>query len=1042
MGIIINGQNDTIGPVDNSMSLLGTVSIGGTMTIEDFTNIDSVGLITARNGVNVTAGDVNLTSGNLALASATPMVVASNGSGSLRLGAGGSEKVRINSAGNIGIASDTPAARLDVYKDFNGVGAGTYAGRVYGLDLGVNETGVRFVTKGTGDLHNASDAYLMHGISNGTTRFVFGANGNVGINETSPDTYLHVKTGTDSALAKLEQTATNGRVQIQYLSPHGNWYQGIVGASNSGDYLIYTGQSKNLTFHTNGELRQKIQSDGKVILGGNANQSANRDLSVVATPGNSNEVQLGLQPTNSSGGYNPEVFISAISDGTYGAHMYFKTRDTSGNRLERLRITSGGNIGIGEGTPLGKLHIKTGDSGASSVGASADELVIEGSGNSGLTILSATTGEGLLNFGDSGDVNVGSIVYNHSTNSMQVKTADVERLSIKSTGDFYLAWNDGQFVGQYYSADYYMGLTFGSNNRELYIDNRANDTRADIVFRTIQGQSTPVERLRITSDGQVQVSNTVSSNDAAVNIYKATGSNSDKAILRVGYNAAAAFEIYRIRNNGDIFAGPNQSGSDFIFQSVPTGGSTTERLRIQDDGKVLIYGSLGAGYLPLGGNAASAALQIRGTTQYQGIAFGQSASNATIGIDNTKLVYTANANPANLGGGVQTAHEWWSGSSGGGGPSKIAEMNTSGQLYLGGYPLTHTVAAGSNLKLRAGSGAWGISIGMRSPENDYAYIGFHDKDGTEQIADINVQRTGANTGHMVFSTNNGSGGSESRLRIADSGRLCYSPDSNFAAESTNIAMSIIASGGDIAGYPGIHLRSTDSGGGTNSMNGMSIVSTDANFGLYSNAGNVHGLGLFAGNSASSGNCGFYLRSDKKITMGPQVHNEASTTNTCGQAVHIAGGSLGIGAVSNYTTRSGEGGRYVLGWYHANAYTGRSGNSYLHLVTSLWGGGSPHGQSEFIMGGFKIKSYRYSPAGVAEEIIMFHNWSGSLPGYSREHNGTWDPGNAAYVNSNGYVTIRLNSQNYVGYIIDLIQYNWYPVRDITVTAATFSNSSSI
>ena len=39
MGIIINGQNDTIGPVDNSMSLLGTVSIGGTMTIEDFTNI-------------------------------------------------------------------------------------------------------------------------------------------------------------------------------------------------------------------------------------------------------------------------------------------------------------------------------------------------------------------------------------------------------------------------------------------------------------------------------------------------------------------------------------------------------------------------------------------------------------------------------------------------------------------------------------------------------------------------------------------------------------------------------------------------------------------------------------------------------------------------------------------------------------------------------------------------------------------------------------------------------------------------------------------
>ena len=76
---------------------------------------------------------------------------------------------------------------MDVYKDFNGLGAGTYAGRVYGLDSGVSETGVRFVTKGTGDLHNASDAYLMHGISNGTTRFVFGANGRIGIGTDDPN---------------------------------------------------------------------------------------------------------------------------------------------------------------------------------------------------------------------------------------------------------------------------------------------------------------------------------------------------------------------------------------------------------------------------------------------------------------------------------------------------------------------------------------------------------------------------------------------------------------------------------------------------------------------------------------------------------------------------------------------------------------------------------------------------------------------------------------------------------------------------------------
>ena len=255
-------------------------------------------------------------------------------------------------------------------------------------------------------------------------------------------------------------------------------------------------------------------------------------------------------------------------------------------------------------------------------------------------------------------------------------------------------------------------------------------------------------------------------------------------------------------------------------------------------------------------------------------------------------------------------------------------------------------------------------------------------------------------------------------------------------------MSIVASGGDIAGYPGINIRSTASGGGTNSMNGMSIVTTDGNWSLYNNSGSVHGLGLFAGNSATSGNCGLYVRSDKKITMGPQTNNEASSTNTCGQAVHIAGGGLGIGALSNYSSGSGEGGRDVRGWYHANPYTGKNGNAYLHLTTSLWGGGSPHGQSEFIMGGFRFTSYRYSPAGVAEELIMFHNWSGGLPGYSRTYTGSWDPGTYVYVRGSGYVTIRLSSQNYVGHIIDLIQYNWYPVRDITVTAATFSNSVTL
>ena len=42
-----------------SGSFSGNVSIGGTLTYEDVTNVDSVGLITARSGIEVLAGGIN-----------------------------------------------------------------------------------------------------------------------------------------------------------------------------------------------------------------------------------------------------------------------------------------------------------------------------------------------------------------------------------------------------------------------------------------------------------------------------------------------------------------------------------------------------------------------------------------------------------------------------------------------------------------------------------------------------------------------------------------------------------------------------------------------------------------------------------------------------------------------------------------------------------------------------------------------------------------------------------------------------------------------
>ena len=56
-----------------------------------------------------------------------------------------------------------------------------------------------------------------------------------------------------------------------------------------------------------------------------------------------------------------------------------------------------GSVGIGETTPLAKLHVSTSDSGATPL-ADYGNLFIEGEGNSGITIGSGETSFGSLAF--------------------------------------------------------------------------------------------------------------------------------------------------------------------------------------------------------------------------------------------------------------------------------------------------------------------------------------------------------------------------------------------------------------------------------------------------------------------------------------------------------------------------------------------------------------------------------------------------------------------------------------------------------------------
>ena len=136
-----------------------------------------------------------------------------------------------------------------------------------------------------------------------------------------------------------------------------------------------------------------------------------------------------------------------------------------------LVINSSGNLGIGESAPLGRLHVKTADSGAT-VDVSADELVIEGSANAGMTILSGVGSNSNIYFGATGGSPArqnwdGYIAYSQANREMTIGTAaGGGSLKVGSTGDVIISGSIVTGLGSGYATD--ADITLGSANPAIF----------------------------------------------------------------------------------------------------------------------------------------------------------------------------------------------------------------------------------------------------------------------------------------------------------------------------------------------------------------------------------------------------------------------------------------------------------------------------------------------------------------------------------------------------------------------------------------------
>ena len=139
--------------------------------------------------------------------------------------------------------------------------------------------------------------------------------------------------------------------------------------------------------------------------------------------------------TDASSFDNGASGIACISGtGDSESSLAFITRPNGVVATEAMRIDSSQNVGIGTTSVAALLHVESA-SGSITPSVHADELLVEGSGNSGITIGSGTSGLGSLRFADSGGDTRGMLGYDHSDGSMQFFTEDSKAMTIDSSGN-------------------------------------------------------------------------------------------------------------------------------------------------------------------------------------------------------------------------------------------------------------------------------------------------------------------------------------------------------------------------------------------------------------------------------------------------------------------------------------------------------------------------------------------------------------------------------------------------------------------------------
>ena len=574
-------------------------------------------------------------------------------------------------------------------------------------------------------------------------------------------------------------SAVDGSLTVEGLT--------ISGDFNIADKIVHSGD-------TNTAIRFPSADTFSVETAGQQNVQVTGTRTLLKSPsGTDTKVRFQHQGNSGYGDITLDRTVNAFiidnDPGNAGNNAtYFSVKNKG---TENLRITHDGKVGIGTDDPDYGLHVY-----------GAGDILVEDSGNGSahMRMRSSNNGSDVSNW----KIKTSSNNYFYIENDTVGGTS---QFTINDSGDMGLAMNEPR-------------------------------SRLD-VFEKTSGNQTAI---------RIGNSNTPSSvNDKRLEFVDGVGTTEGTNKFTYGYiqgfRSAAS-------NAGDLIFGTKNNNA----------AAPTEKLRITSDGKIGI-------------NKANPSypLHVNG----EGIAVDRNAGDPYVNLrtsDDTKV---------SIYGGASTGFRVFTKPSGGSLTERL-RIDPSGQVLCcsdESFGSTGVASGNASMMVRGDNGAWALKLLCRHNQNDYAYLGFASQDNSENLAEIYVTRTAANTAKMVFGTRN-SGTNVQALTISNTGEV-WCNQGNLKLGTSSGTDSIIhttnAAGILYRADENGHKFQTYSGGWQNRL----IIKDDGNVGIgEDNPGSslvVEGT-IIANNGT--------LQVDKHIVDGTDdwagasyiLHNKRSFTN--------------------------------------------------------------------------------------------------------------------------------------------------------------------